>query len=72
MSERFRLTEQEKASPLWQRLKAHLVELLEDKRRANDRMRPIEETAKLRGEIAQIRYLIEAAAPQTEFAAGES
>lgn len=70
----FRLNDVEKMSPLWQRLHAHLVTRLADKRRANDGPHlDSVATAHLRGEIKALKYLTdEIVRSPTEFAAGES
>lgn len=65
MTERFRLNEMEKASPLWRRLHAHLQERLDHKRRVNDIPHTPEETAALRGEIATLKYLVDFEKPLT-------
>lgn len=54
----FKLTEQERGSALWQRLKAHIESRLESHRRKNDNDAPDEKTAKLRGRIAECKILL--------------
>lgn len=59
MTTPFRLNETERRSPVWQRLSAHLSERLTVKRRSNDLPQPNEDTALLRGRIAELKYLTE-------------
>lgn len=72
MSTPFRLTDIERRSALWQRLNTHLLERLTAKRRANDQPQPHEETAALRGRIAELKYLTEEIVrPPTQSGDGE-
>lgn len=59
----FRLTEGERNSALWQRLEAHLVQRLAEKRAQNDHSLTSDETARLRGAIAELKYLLDRATP---------
>jgi hypothetical protein len=54
----FTLTEGEKATPLWHRLKAHLQDRLDAARARNDAILSEPETAALRGEIKALKALI--------------
>lgn len=55
----FRLSEVERNSPLWRRLSEHMKERVAAKRRANDAPQSNEDTALLRGRIAELKYLTE-------------
>jgi hypothetical protein len=67
VKEPFTLTEHDKASGLWLRLRAHLEVRLAAARVRNDTALPESETATLRGEIRCLKHLIwlEAARPLT-------
>lgn len=54
----FSLTENDKHSGLWLRLKIHLESRLADARVRNDALQPESETAALRGEIKCLKHLI--------------
>lgn len=54
----FHLTEQDKATGLWVRLKAHLEDRLAAARVRNDAVLTEPETAALRGEIKALKSLI--------------
>lgn len=54
----FQLTEQDKATSLWVRLRAHMEDRLADARKKNDAVQPEPNTAALRGEIACLKKLI--------------
>lgn len=54
----FHLSDQEKAQPLWLRLKAHLEDRLAIMRARNDVVQPEDQTAANRGEIACLKKLI--------------
>lgn len=54
----FALSEDEKHSPLWTRLKAHLTEELDTARIRNDQPLPEAETATLRGRIRLFKEII--------------
>lgn len=56
--EDFTLTEPDKHTPLWIRLKAHLEQRLMDARKRNDGALSEADTASLRGEIKSLRHLI--------------
>lgn len=56
--ESFELTNGEKLSPVWLRLKAHLEEELQLCRLKNDHPRKEDETAALRGDIRRLKALI--------------
>jgi hypothetical protein len=57
--DRFELTEGEKASPVWLRLKGHLTELLAAARLQNDNETLTEQqTAALRGRIKVLKVLL--------------
>lgn len=53
-----KLTEQERHSELWRKLKAHFEARLQKHRVANDKAQAAEETAKLRGRIAELKELM--------------
>lgn len=53
-----RLDYAEKHSPVWAELKKHLVERLAELRASNDEDRPADQTARLRGRIAEIKYIL--------------
>lgn len=63
MTERpdFRITEQERMTPLWKKLDAFLVHRLNSARERNDGNLDAVETAKLRGQIAEIKALLDLA-----------
>lgn len=73
MREPFRLTEAEKANPLWLRLRAYLQERLASRREANDNPDlPEHATQAIRGEIATLKDILRAEkSPATSFAAGD-
>jgi hypothetical protein len=54
----FRLTHNDKSTPLWLRLKAHLEERLAAARVRNDMLLPENDTAMLRGEIKSLKRLL--------------
>lgn len=54
----FELTEGEKLSPLWARLKAHLETQLKTLRAKNDRTQTEVETARLRGHIECLKAIV--------------
>lgn len=54
----FTLTEQDKSTGLWLRLKAHMEDRLADARKRNDALLSEPETAALRGEIKTLKALI--------------
>jgi hypothetical protein len=54
----FYLTTEEKEARAWRKVAAHMAERLEHARAMNDGDRPEQETAKLRGRIAELKYLI--------------
>lgn len=54
----FTLDDNDKAQPLWLRLKAHLIDRLYDARFKNDGAMGDYETASLRGEIRVLKRLI--------------
>jgi hypothetical protein len=58
MIEPFHLSENDRAQGLWLRLKAHLEERLDAKRKQNDSALSKMQTAALRGEIKALRDLI--------------
>ena len=53
-----KLTEAEKISPLWIKIKEHLESRIDKHRASNDKTQSNEETEKLRGRIAELKYLI--------------
>ena len=54
----WRPTASERYSPAWQQLQAHLTARLADLRKDNDKEQTEAETAKLRGQISEIKRLI--------------
>lgn len=54
----FTLTRDERLSPLWRKLSAHMNEQLDTLRRDNDTDREPTETARLRGRIATYKALL--------------
>lgn len=54
----FELTKQERESSVWKKLEAHYKGRLELRRTQNDGDKSAEETAKLRGRIAEIKELL--------------
>lgn len=54
----FKLTTAERHSACWVRMKAHLEERLNAHRRKNDGNLSMEETARLRGRIADTLYVL--------------
>lgn len=59
LATKFNLSEQERNSALWQKLKMHLAERLQAHRSANDRELSQDQTAKLRGQIREVKYLLD-------------
>lgn len=58
-----KLTQVEARSAVWQKLRSHLIERLDEHRRKNDtELDPIQ-TARLRGRCAEIKALLELDAP---------
>ena len=63
----FSLTESEKRSALWLKLKAHFEEKLQGLRALNDQQQPEGQTAHNRGRIAQVKeFLALERAPEEE------
>jgi hypothetical protein len=54
----FRLSETDKASGLWLRLKDHLEDRIAAARKRNDNIQSEAETAVLRGEIRALKHLV--------------
>ena len=54
----FELSAGERATPLWVRLRAHLIDKLNTARARNDGMLSEQETAALRGQIRTLKSLI--------------
>jgi hypothetical protein len=67
MDQEFRLTPIEVASALWTRLSAHLNERLQILREKNDNTLDEQQTARIRGEIAEIKRLLATAQPVTTY-----
>ena len=53
-----KLTEQDLRDPLWLRLQEHFEERLANHRARNDHDMTPEKTARLRGQIAEAKYLL--------------
>ena len=68
----FRLTPAEISSPLWMKLKKHIEERVSGHRRMNDGNLNVEDTAKLRGRIAESNYLLGLDSPAPQMDAGDS
>lgn len=54
-----KLTEAEKQSALWSKLKKHFEERLQSSRLKNDQDLSDKETAELRGRIKELKYVID-------------
>lgn len=54
----FDLTREERESPLWLKIKAGLEARLEMHRKKNDNPQGVEETADLRGRIAEAKFFL--------------
>lgn len=59
----FALSDSEKSTPLWMRLKAHMTEQLDAARNANDAPASEQDTAMLRGKIRCLKALISLGKP---------
>ena len=53
------LNEKDRASPTWKRIKEHLNERLQGHRVKNDQNLSADETARYRGRIAELKYLLD-------------
>ena len=58
------ITELERQSPLWKKLKAHLEKRIETLRARNDSDRDAFDTAKIRGRIAEVKVILMLDQPQ--------
>jgi hypothetical protein len=67
----FKLTEQEAASPMWARMKAHFDSRLAELRAQNDSSKPQEQTERLRGRIAETKYFLALDTPAPEVVADD-
>lgn len=56
--EDFQLSNEERHSPVWARLREHLEQRLQSLRQRNDTDLTLEQTAKLRGRIADTQYVL--------------
>jgi hypothetical protein len=67
------LMDSDRASPTWTKLREHYEKRLATLRAQNDNEQPAEETAKLRGRIAEVKRLLamDKDTPQIEFKATE-
>lgn len=54
-----KLTEAEKQSALWEKLKAHFDERLQSFRKQNDQDLNERQTAEIRGRIKELKYVID-------------
>ena len=61
MSDRLILTPADRRSPLWLLLEAHYTERLATLRAQNDADKPADKTATLRGQIAEVKALLDLA-----------
>lgn len=61
------LTKTDLQSDAWKRLKAHLLEKLDDLHKRNELSLDEQSTAKLRGQISEIRYILNLENPPLEF-----
>ena len=68
----FKLTTSEIGSPLWMKLKAHIEERVAGHRRANDGNLNTEDTAKVRGRIAEGKYILGLDNPAPQLDASDS
>lgn len=59
MAEQFEFSDAERRDPLWNRIKAFLEGRLQSHRLDNDNNKSPEDTAKLRGRIAELKYLLD-------------
>lgn len=59
------LTSSDANSATWERIKKHLEERIERHRRENDKGLSMEDTAKLRGRIAELKYLLDLDKPSS-------
>ena len=57
MTDRIELSDAEKSSAAWGKVEAYLVQRLDTLRTANDRDMTIEDTAKQRGRIAEVKAM---------------
>ena len=57
-TERFALTKADRMSPVWRTLHKYLSERLQILREMNDSERTLEGTARLRGQIAELKAII--------------
>ena len=58
LQERFALTQADRMSPVWRTLHKHLSERLQMLRETNDSEHTLERTARLRGQIAELKSII--------------
>ena len=65
------LNHAEKESPLWKKLKAYLEDRLEASRKLNDSDLTVEQTAKQRGKIAEIKSLLALETPPPSIKSGD-
>lgn len=56
--DRFALTRADRMSPIWRTLHQHLTERLQMLRLTNDSEHTLERTARLRGQIAELKSII--------------
>lgn len=59
-----RLTPAEQQTDLWKKIKSILEERLELHRKKNDSSQPESDTAKLRGRIAEVKFLLDLDSPE--------
>jgi hypothetical protein len=52
-----KLTDAEQVSPLWLKIKEHIEDRIEKHRASNDKTQSADATEKLRGRIAELKYL---------------
>lgn len=64
MTAPLQLTEGEKMTPIWLRIEEHLKNRLDTLRLKNDRQQSEQETAALRGQISEVKSLLNIAANQ--------
>lgn len=60
----FKLTDVERNSAAWKRLREHIEYRIDKQRRRNDARLNIEDTAHVRGSIAELKVLLELAEPE--------
>ena len=60
-----KISKQDRLTPLWRELEAHYTERLASLRAQNDAMQTPEQTARLRGQIMEIKAFLDLATERT-------